>query len=401
MNQSIKLTIKRSIYGGVFALCVLIVTFVFEILRIFHLLHDPLNVVYGGLLLFEIFVLMIFFSGFIATAQIFESKELRRSSLANILVIGVFNSVLTWQSVMHREDNLLIIILGFLSLIILIWFGFALKRLNTGSNRFAYKTGFITVIGGILLATIFFAIIGIPFIIVAYIMYIKLLRAVLEEKIVLPISHSEQNAQIFQIKQVLPLDSGVYLKQQKIKGWYIILIPFFLFLVSFILSTVLFWVIGLFENGETMLTFVKIVNVLLGITLVLGLSGTMICLPIGIGYINQKENDILCSHDKRSGMGKASEIPKELHGWNWGAFGLQWIWGGYFRVWKAFWMFVPIVNILWLIVLGIRGNKWAWQARKWKSVEDFLRIQHKWRIWGIAWFVLYVFFIIMSMTFRN
>jgi len=38
-------------------------------------------------------------------------------------------------------------------------------------------------------------------------------------------------------------------------------------------------------------------------------------------------------------------------------------------------------------VLGIKGNEWAWQSKKWEDIEQFRRMQHTWMIWGIIAFV--------------
>lgn len=92
--------------------------------------------------------------------------------------------------------------------------------------------------------------------------------------------------------------------------------------------------------------------------------------------------------DERSGNGDASIIPAEIQKWNWGAAGLTWIWGAYHDVWIALLAIIPVLNIVMLIVLGLKGSDWAWQANKWKNVEEFAAMQKKWEPWGIAFFVL-------------
>ena len=73
--------------------------------------------------------------------------------------------------------------------------------------------------------------------------------------------------------------------------------------------------------------------------------------------------------------------------WNWGAFGLTWIWGVAHRTYVSLLIFVPIVG--WFVmpfVLGWKGNAWAWQNREWKSVEEFRRAQRSWGFYAlIAW----------------
>lgn len=89
-----------------------------------------------------------------------------------------------------------------------------------------------------------------------------------------------------------------------------------------------------------------------------------------------------------------NELPKEIKKFNWGAFFLTWIWGiGN----KSYWtfLFFPlfltniwfptiswiILNIFYIIV-GIKGNKWAWQNKEWENIKHFNNIQKKWAIAG-------------------
>ncbi|MFH0864459.1 MAG: zinc ribbon domain-containing protein [Candidatus Gottesmanbacteria bacterium] len=82
-------------------------------------------------------------------------------------------------------------------------------------------------------------------------------------------------------------------------------------------------------------------------------------------------------------------LPQSLQGWNWGAAGLTWIWGLSNRVWISLLVIVPVINLFWWIVLGINGNKWAWQAGGYKKGEKaFEKQQHSWKIIGIIIFFL-------------
>jgi hypothetical protein len=92
--------------------------------------------------------------------------------------------------------------------------------------------------------------------------------------------------------------------------------------------------------------------------------------------------------DPRSGKGAASEFPSEAQGFNWGALWLTFIWGLFNRVWISLVVFVPIVGAIWFIILGVKGNEWAWRAKQWPSVEHFHRIQKKWAIAGWVLFAL-------------
>lgn len=93
-----------------------------------------------------------------------------------------------------------------------------------------------------------------------------------------------------------------------------------------------------------------------------------------------------------SGQGDNSVIPPEINKWNWGAFLLHWIWGIGNNTYIAFLALIPFVNIVMMFVLGAKGNKWAWQNKKWQSVEHFRQVQKKWAMWGvILWVLAFVF----------
>ena len=94
--------------------------------------------------------------------------------------------------------------------------------------------------------------------------------------------------------------------------------------------------------------------------------------------------------ENSSGQGKAAVIPPEIRGWNWGAFFLTWIWGIFNGTFIALLMFIPFVNLVMWFVLGAKGNVWAWQNKKWESVEAFKKVQRIWGICGAVAFVLLI-----------
>mgnify|MGYP003297937111 CR=1 FL=1 len=92
-----------------------------------------------------------------------------------------------------------------------------------------------------------------------------------------------------------------------------------------------------------------------------------------------------------SGQGKDSVVPAEVKGYSWGAFTLSWIWGIFNNSWFTMFAFLGAILSLipfigWLIPwalciwFGFRGNEWAWQNKKWESIEKFHEIQKKWAI---------------------
>jgi hypothetical protein len=85
-----------------------------------------------------------------------------------------------------------------------------------------------------------------------------------------------------------------------------------------------------------------------------------------------------------SGTGGTAVLPAELRGFNWGAFLLNWIWSIRHNTWIGLIAIIPYVGFIMAIVLGFKGNEWAWQNRKWDSVEHFRATQRVWTMWGVG-----------------
>lgn len=96
-----------------------------------------------------------------------------------------------------------------------------------------------------------------------------------------------------------------------------------------------------------------------------------------------------------SGEGPNASIPAEIaKKFNWGAFLLNWIWGLGNRSYltlvifaASIFGFIPLIGALvplgCCIWFGIKGNEWAWQNKKWDSLEHFNTVQKNWTIAGI------------------
>jgi len=92
--------------------------------------------------------------------------------------------------------------------------------------------------------------------------------------------------------------------------------------------------------------------------------------------------------ENTSGQGELATVPEEVKGWSWGAFGLTWIWGVCNGVLISLLCLIPVFSLAWTIVLGIKGNEWAWRNKKWESIEDFKSTQRTWGIAGIVIFAI-------------
>jgi hypothetical protein len=91
---------------------------------------------------------------------------------------------------------------------------------------------------------------------------------------------------------------------------------------------------------------------------------------------------------EKNTSGTGSGAPSEIMGWNWGAFLLTWIWGLGNNVWVSLLMFVPVVNVVMLFALGIKGNLWAWQHRRFSGVTQFKQVQRVWALVGLGVFIV-------------
>ncbi|NES03461.1 MAG: protein kinase [Okeania sp. SIO2F4] len=83
----------------------------------------------------------------------------------------------------------------------------------------------------------------------------------------------------------------------------------------------------------------------------------------------------------------SNEIPEEILGWSWGGFFLPGFWCLTNHVWVGLiaWIDLSFVTfgMGWLltgIVLGFKGNEWAWKSRQWKSISEFKKHQRVWAI---------------------
>ena len=91
-----------------------------------------------------------------------------------------------------------------------------------------------------------------------------------------------------------------------------------------------------------------------------------------------------------SGQGNTSTVPPEIKGWNWGAFGLNFIWAIGNRTWIGLLTLVPFCGIVMAVILGFKGNEWAWKNKRRKSIDHFKSVQKIWSIWGACLFILFL-----------
>lgn len=97
-------------------------------------------------------------------------------------------------------------------------------------------------------------------------------------------------------------------------------------------------------------------------------------------------NEIPQAMENTSGQGASAIVPPEIKGWSWAAFLMNWIWTIGMQTWIGLIALVPIpgLGLVMSIMLGMKGNEWAWQNRRWESVEQFKKVQRIWTRWGVG-----------------
>lgn len=98
--------------------------------------------------------------------------------------------------------------------------------------------------------------------------------------------------------------------------------------------------------------------------------------------------DDVADGENTSGLGKGHPIPEGIKGWCWGGFLLNWIWSIGNKTWIGLLALIPYVGLIMMIVLGVKGREWAWQNKRWDSVDHFQQVQRRWSIWGTCLLVV-------------
>lgn len=99
----------------------------------------------------------------------------------------------------------------------------------------------------------------------------------------------------------------------------------------------------------------------------------------------------------------SKSVPAEIKGWNWGAFMYNIFWGIGNKTYLPLLTLIPLFNIVWVFIVGFKGNEWAWQKGDYKDVATFKAVQATWNraglvqfIISLAVFVLYTVFIVLA-----
>jgi len=131
--------------------------------------------------------------------------------------------------------------------------------------------------------------------------------------------------------------------------------------------------------------------------IILGIINAILIIPLvilGVTLPNKTQSKKNIKYDESSGA-KNGSVPKEIQVWNWGAACFSYVWAISHGLWSVLWSVllipIPVVNIFVFIILGLKGNKWAWRGQRWESVEQFTEEQSKWKNpFGLFVFILLI-----------
>lgn len=102
------------------------------------------------------------------------------------------------------------------------------------------------------------------------------------------------------------------------------------------------------------------------------------------------------THQEQASQSAPSQDLSSVDQWSWGAFMFSAVWGIGNRVWISLLAFIPFLNIIMMIVLGIKGKKWAWETGRFKTVDELNASQSTWDFAGKVFLALTIIGIILS-----
>ena len=97
-------------------------------------------------------------------------------------------------------------------------------------------------------------------------------------------------------------------------------------------------------------------------------------------------------------------VPEEIKRFNWGALLLSGFWCVRHGLWGSLvCLFIPIFGFFIMpMVLGFKGNKWAWEKNHYESTQQFLKQQRRWCIAGfLAWVMVPIILAITMLPILN
>ncbi len=134
-------------------------------------------------------------------------------------------------------------------------------------------------------------------------------------------------------------------------------------------------------------------NILLASADALPWAKVQSCLPLNVNFgQTQSYNPQPVAANGNQGYGNqghaaasfssSSTTPPSLNKWSWGGFFFGWLWAVFNGIYWPLIVFIPfigwIASIVISIILGINGNRMAWEKKTWQGVDHFEKAQKSW-----------------------
>lgn len=173
---------------------------------------------------------------------------------------------------------------------------------------------------------------------------------------------------------------------------------------------------GSVVNGKTVKS--KNVNIRPGDTILLAATDALpwskvqMLLPLNAGNITprpeyQTPTPTPVANNYQSGAANSftspSSTPSILNSWSWGGFFFGWLWAVFNGIYWPLVSLIPVIGtiagLVIAIVLGINGNRMAWEKKTWQSVAHFEKTQKQWAIAALIVFSLSIVSVILIFVF--
>ena len=91
----------------------------------------------------------------------------------------------------------------------------------------------------------------------------------------------------------------------------------------------------------------------------------------------------------------------DLNKWNWGAFAFGWLWGVGNQCYLSLLQLIPIpfLSLVMSILLGIFGNRWAYNSGENKDLASFMATQKTWNRAGVVSVIISVAAVVLFIIF--
>lgn len=107
-----------------------------------------------------------------------------------------------------------------------------------------------------------------------------------------------------------------------------------------------------------------------------------------------KKRKLFKTKDKNKSEIDYSITPKQVK-WNWGAAIFPLYFGIGCHSWLCILSVIPILNLIWWVVCGMLGAKWAWKSKYFSSEDEFNKTMKTWNTAGFVGLIVKIILLII------